>query len=267
MPLFFSPLCSGAAAGMEYCAEHMDSPADRVPCPYDNGHTVFKHALQRHLRKCNARPRAQPTYYAAGYNRPHPTATVAQKGGAGVEAVPATDVPATSAGASLADAEAVPLIPSTLRDAPSAELLALIERVRQLAARFPRPMTEAIRQHATVEQEIAARQAEVSSLSEHGPPAKHPEKSQKMDAGISRKEHKKRTQQGHRQGQGRTGIKRRRIREERRPEDLFQGERAVVAQPRACSKMKSSSTIRSPFPSQRVRPISSSSRSPASWVS
>lgn len=68
------------AKGKEYCGEHepavnlednQDSPqdSDRIPCPLDPKHTVYKKKLQKHLKICNARPKADlPEYIKKNIN-------------------------------------------------------------------------------------------------------------------------------------------------------------------------------------------------------
>lgn len=44
--------------GNKYCSEHMQQDSeDRIPCPLDPKHTVWKKDLNKHVRKCNARPK------------------------------------------------------------------------------------------------------------------------------------------------------------------------------------------------------------------
>lgn len=49
-------------AGNKYCSEHMKyatgaSESQRVPCPLDPNHSVFSYDLEKHLLKCNSRPK------------------------------------------------------------------------------------------------------------------------------------------------------------------------------------------------------------------
>ena len=60
-------------SGRIYCSEHMifdkSNENDRIPCPYDNNHTVWAQDLQLHLRKCNARPKeTNETWYTRDLN-------------------------------------------------------------------------------------------------------------------------------------------------------------------------------------------------------
>lgn len=66
------------AKGKEYCGEHEPpkqdteeelSEADRIPCPLDGKHSVFRRNLQKHLKICNARKRTDlPDYIQQGIN-------------------------------------------------------------------------------------------------------------------------------------------------------------------------------------------------------
>lgn len=68
------------AKGKEYCGEHepavtledsQESPqeSDRIPCPLDAKHTVYKKNLQKHLKICNARPKTdEPEYIKKNIN-------------------------------------------------------------------------------------------------------------------------------------------------------------------------------------------------------
>lgn len=60
-------------SGRIYCSEHMifdkSNGNDRIPCPYDNNHTVWVEELQYHLRKCNARPKEiNEDWYSRDFN-------------------------------------------------------------------------------------------------------------------------------------------------------------------------------------------------------
>ncbi|ODV66417.1 DUF715-domain-containing protein [Hyphopichia burtonii NRRL Y-1933] len=51
-------------ANQKYCSEHMSNDQDeakgkRIPCPYDNQHTVWTKDLSVHLKKCNSRPKEE----------------------------------------------------------------------------------------------------------------------------------------------------------------------------------------------------------------
>ncbi|CAK9436299.1 uncharacterized protein LODBEIA_P08570 [Lodderomyces beijingensis] len=57
----------------KYCAEHMvhdpQLSADRIPCPLDPNHTVWKRDLKSHLLKCNARAQEpQDAWFELDYN-------------------------------------------------------------------------------------------------------------------------------------------------------------------------------------------------------
>ncbi len=66
--------------GALYCAEHLTSASDkvvvgvsvedeRIPCPLDPAHSVYRSKLTKHLKKCNARsPAIMPTYYKENCN-------------------------------------------------------------------------------------------------------------------------------------------------------------------------------------------------------
>ena len=41
---------------------------ERVPCPFDPNHSVYPAKLEKHLLKCNARPKPRPVYYTEGIN-------------------------------------------------------------------------------------------------------------------------------------------------------------------------------------------------------
>ncbi|XP_061400458.1 tRNA:m(4)X modification enzyme TRM13 homolog [Musca vetustissima] len=67
------------AKGKEYCGEHAPavkleagkSPEDqdRIPCPLDDKHTVYKKNLQKHLKICNAKPKEDlPEYIQKNVN-------------------------------------------------------------------------------------------------------------------------------------------------------------------------------------------------------
>ncbi|KAG1047547.1 hypothetical protein G6F43_010012 [Rhizopus delemar] len=60
----------------KYCGEHMTQDPEnqvsnlkRIPCPYDNSHTVFEKDLKVHLEKrCNSRPRGLPVCHSLNIN-------------------------------------------------------------------------------------------------------------------------------------------------------------------------------------------------------
>ncbi|CAG8454287.1 9679_t:CDS:10 [Cetraspora pellucida] len=60
--------------GNNYCGEHLASDPnpttrERIPCPYDKSHTVYKDELEKHLaQKCNSRPRPNPPYFSLNFN-------------------------------------------------------------------------------------------------------------------------------------------------------------------------------------------------------
>ncbi|CAH6719809.1 tRNA:m(4)X modification enzyme Trm13p [[Candida] jaroonii] len=43
--------------GEEFCVQHLPNEGNRVPCPLDPNHSVWENDLQRHLKKCNAKPK------------------------------------------------------------------------------------------------------------------------------------------------------------------------------------------------------------------
>lgn len=64
-----------AKEGSQYCGEHLTSVAtvgegdeERIPCPLDPNHSVFKKDLEKHLKKCNARPGPVPPYFSLDIN-------------------------------------------------------------------------------------------------------------------------------------------------------------------------------------------------------
>uniref|UniRef100_A0A1I8NQ20 tRNA:m(4)X modification enzyme TRM13 n=1 Tax=Stomoxys calcitrans TaxID=35570 RepID=A0A1I8NQ20_STOCA len=70
------------AKGKDYCGEHApavnvgegQSPEDqdRIPCPLDGKHTVYKKNLQKHLKICNAKPKDDlPGYIKKNINAGH----------------------------------------------------------------------------------------------------------------------------------------------------------------------------------------------------
>ena len=61
--------------GTQFCGLHLaltdgDIHVDykRVPCPYDPNHSVYPAKLEKHLFKCNARPKPRPVYHVEGIN-------------------------------------------------------------------------------------------------------------------------------------------------------------------------------------------------------
>ncbi|KAI7906863.1 methyltransferase TRM13-domain-containing protein [Cokeromyces recurvatus] len=67
-----------AKKNLKYCGEHLTACADdenakdlpkRIPCPYDNSHTIFEKDLENHLKnRCNARPRELPKCHSLNVN-------------------------------------------------------------------------------------------------------------------------------------------------------------------------------------------------------
>ncbi|KAG2231513.1 methyltransferase TRM13-domain-containing protein [Thamnidium elegans] len=62
---------------LNYCGEHLIAHPDnegaevrkRIPCPYDNSHTIFEKDLEVHLKtRCNARPRELPACHSLNVN-------------------------------------------------------------------------------------------------------------------------------------------------------------------------------------------------------
>ncbi|RCK66249.1 tRNA:m(4)X modification enzyme TRM13 [Candida viswanathii] len=47
---------------VKYCSEHMihdeKFQSERIPCPYNSNHTIWKKELEQHLLKCNEKPKA-----------------------------------------------------------------------------------------------------------------------------------------------------------------------------------------------------------------
>ncbi|KAJ3278658.1 tRNA:m(4)X modification enzyme TRM13 [Borealophlyctis nickersoniae] len=59
--------------GRKYCGEHsyMDQEqpqGERIPCPYDNKHTVYASELDRHLARCNSKPKPLPPCHVENCN-------------------------------------------------------------------------------------------------------------------------------------------------------------------------------------------------------
>ncbi|CEG64063.1 hypothetical protein RMATCC62417_01106 [Rhizopus microsporus] len=65
-----------AKKSQKYCGEHLGLDPDnqasdlkRVPCPYDNSHTVFEKDLKIHMEKrCNSRPKGLPVCHSLNVN-------------------------------------------------------------------------------------------------------------------------------------------------------------------------------------------------------
>ncbi|CAO0791320.1 unnamed protein product [Mucor circinelloides] len=64
-----------ARKDLNYCGEHLNEKPDkeglpkRIPCPYDNSHTIFEKDLEKHLKsRCNARPRELPVCHSLNVN-------------------------------------------------------------------------------------------------------------------------------------------------------------------------------------------------------
>ncbi|KAM9365578.1 tRNA:m(4)X modification enzyme TRM13 homolog [Pholidichthys leucotaenia] len=60
--------------GRVYCGEHAtmeegsSSDSRRIVCPLDPKHTVAEDKLQKHLKKCNSRPKPKPVYFVENIN-------------------------------------------------------------------------------------------------------------------------------------------------------------------------------------------------------
>ncbi|ORX41990.1 DUF715-domain-containing protein [Piromyces finnis] len=57
--------------GKLYCGEHAvfdPENQERIPCPYDNAHSVVKKDLEKHLERCNSRPRPKDECYVENCN-------------------------------------------------------------------------------------------------------------------------------------------------------------------------------------------------------
>ncbi|RHZ50622.1 hypothetical protein Glove_494g4 [Diversispora epigaea] len=58
----------------KYCGEHLNHDTketirERIPCPYDLSHTVYKDELKKHMEsKCNSRPKPNPPYFNLNIN-------------------------------------------------------------------------------------------------------------------------------------------------------------------------------------------------------
>ncbi|KAJ3122132.1 hypothetical protein HK098_003111 [Nowakowskiella sp. JEL0407] len=61
-----------AKTGRKYCGEHSvleeAAAGERIPCPYDNAHSVATSELERHLIVCNAKPKPPPAYFSENIN-------------------------------------------------------------------------------------------------------------------------------------------------------------------------------------------------------
>uniref|UniRef100_T1H6X0 tRNA:m(4)X modification enzyme TRM13 n=1 Tax=Megaselia scalaris TaxID=36166 RepID=T1H6X0_MEGSC len=66
--------CRTVAKGKEYCGEHepetdnSEEDADRIPCPLDGKHSVYRKNLHKHLKICNAKPKTDLPKYITGNN-------------------------------------------------------------------------------------------------------------------------------------------------------------------------------------------------------
>lgn len=61
----------GRKAGQEYCVHHgvVDAKDERIPCPLDPKHSIWKKSLKKHLEKCNSKPKVEHEYwYELDYN-------------------------------------------------------------------------------------------------------------------------------------------------------------------------------------------------------
>ncbi|XP_014230324.1 tRNA:m(4)X modification enzyme TRM13 homolog [Trichogramma pretiosum] len=65
--------------GRSFCGEHEPTKGvatvdERIPCPLDPGHTIYRSKLSKHLKVCNAKiePESQPSYIVKGINLGEP---------------------------------------------------------------------------------------------------------------------------------------------------------------------------------------------------
>lgn len=121
--------------GKRFCGEHKDKEkqgqgqedegtkdSGRIPCPYDDKHTVSRTKLETHLKKCAARPKDLPEYCVKGIN-------------AGCEAAAADKL--------------------TLAGVSDERLLSLIKKVNAVHERLLKtdPVLEAVLSHPVLEEE------------------------------------------------------------------------------------------------------------------
>jgi tRNA:m4X modification enzyme len=60
-----------AKKGKLYCGEHAvfdPENQERIPCPYDNAHSVVKKDLEKHLERCNSRPKPKDECFVENCN-------------------------------------------------------------------------------------------------------------------------------------------------------------------------------------------------------
>lgn len=60
-------------SNQRYCSEHMmaenSTESERIPCPLDPKHTVWRHMLESHMKKCNSRKKeVQEPWYEENFN-------------------------------------------------------------------------------------------------------------------------------------------------------------------------------------------------------
>jgi hypothetical protein len=115
----------GAAGGASSSKSMGPGPvgAERIPCPLDPRHTVYKHRLVRHLKKCTGRPDPLPEYHTECHN--------------------STRNPSDAPGPKI-----------SLADLTTVELRALIQRVRAAGDKHMPEIVESVLDHPVVRAEI-----------------------------------------------------------------------------------------------------------------
>ncbi|TPX68386.1 hypothetical protein SpCBS45565_g03213 [Spizellomyces sp. 'palustris'] len=105
----------GVKPGKTYCGQHSvleeGEPGDRIPCPYDSKHNISAKDVEKHLKKCNSRPKPRPPYHVDDINVPRLSPTVASD-----------------------DADR-PISKDRLRALPSQMFAALVDKIRRLHAK------------------------------------------------------------------------------------------------------------------------------------
>ncbi|KAJ3091416.1 tRNA:m(4)X modification enzyme TRM13 [Quaeritorhiza haematococci] len=134
--------------GRSYCGEHAvfdeKGVEERVPCPYDGNHTITKADLQRHLERCNRKPKPKPPYYVENINVPTLTTppNPAQQPNDDLPVPPSSSsskTPATTnTSTTSAEASSNPASKTTPRERlvamPPEEFAKLVEKIRRIYA-------------------------------------------------------------------------------------------------------------------------------------
>lgn len=110
--------------------------AERIPCPMDPRHTVYRHRLERHLKKCSGKPAPLPEYHTPCIN-------------------------------SSREPAAPPDPKLSLSELSTAELRALIERVRAAGEKHVPEIPVSVADHPVVRAEIERCQGEQSGACTH----------------------------------------------------------------------------------------------------